>query len=238
MSFGGELGLAIPELILAGSVLVLIVLGAVGGDKASRLVTVGAGTALISAAFAAAWSPEGRIFNGGFVSDAAASYAKVFIYGLTAVALPLGERWLVRNGNPRFEYPLLVLLMALGMGMTASCGDLISLFIGVELQSLSLYVLCAFQRDDAKASEAGLKYFVLGALSSGLMLYGSSLIYGFAGSVRFTEIAIAVRALEGGSGIGVTFGLVFLICGLAFKVSAAPFTCGRPTSTRARPRPW
>ena len=237
MSFGGELSLAIPELILAGSVLLLIVVGAVGGEKTTRLVTMGAVFALVAAAVAAAVGPYGRIFAGGFVADAASAYARVFIYGLTAVALPLGERWLVRNGNARFEYPLLILLMALGMGMTAACGDLISLFIGVELQSLALYVLTAFQRDDAKGSEAGLKYFVLGALSSGLMLYGASLIYGFAGSVRFDVIAANVAALEGSGRVGVIFGLVFLMCGLAFKVSAAPFHMWTPDVYEGAPTP-
>jgi NADH-quinone oxidoreductase subunit N len=237
VSFGGELSLAIPELILAVAVLALIVVGAVQGDRSTRLISAGAVIALAGAAFAAAWSPTGRVFNGGFISDAAASYAKVFIYGLTAVAVPLGERWLARNGNARFEYPLLVMLAALGMGMTASCGDLISLFIGVELQSLSLYVLCTFQRDDVRSSEAGLKYFVLGALSSGLMLYGSSLIYGFAGSVRFVEIAAAVETLPEGANIGVIFGLVFLICGLAFKVSAAPFHMWTPDVYEGAPTP-
>lgn len=236
MSFGAELLLAIPELILGGAVLLLIVAGAIRGDRSTRLVSAGAVIALVSAAVSAAWSPEGRIFNGGFVSDAAASYAKVFIYGLAAVAVPLGERWLARMGNVRFEYPLLVMLAALGMGMTASCNDLISLFIGVELQSLSLYVLTTFQRDDARSSEAGLKYFVLGALSSGLMLYGSSLIYGFAGSVRFDVIAQAVQATAG-SGVGMTFGLVFLICGLAFKVSAAPFHMWTPDVYEGAPTP-
>lgn len=237
MSFGGELSLAIPELILAAGVLILIVAGAVQGDKSTRLVSFGAVLALAAAALAAVWSPTGRVFNGGFVSDAAAAYAKLFIYGLSAVAVPLGERWLSRNGNSRFEYPLLVMLAALGMGMTASAGDLISLFIGVELQSLSFYVLCTFQRDDVRSSEAGLKYFVLGALSSGLMLYGSSLIYGFAGSVRFVEIAAAVDLIPDGEQIGVTFGLVFLICGLAFKVSAAPFHMWTPDVYEGAPTP-
>jgi NADH-quinone oxidoreductase subunit N len=237
MSFGGELSLAIPELILSAGVLLLVVVGALQGDKSTRLVSLGAVVALAAAAVAAAWSPTGRVFAGGYVSDAAASYAKVFIYGLSAVAVPLGERWLARMGNHRFEFPLLVILAALGMGMTASCGDLISLFIGVELQSLSLYVLTTFQRDDVKGSEAGLKYFVLGALSSGLMLYGSSLIYGFAGSVRFDQIAIAVAAMPDGEDVGVIFGLVFLICGLAFKVSAAPFHMWTPDVYEGAPTP-
>ena len=113
---------------------------------------------------------------------------------LAPSAIPLGQRWFERRGVNNFEFPVLILLAALGMGMMASAGDLISLYVGVELQSLALYVLAAMHRDDAKASEAGLKYFVLGALSSGLLLYGASLVYGFAGSTVFTDIAAAVQA--------------------------------------------
>jgi NADH-quinone oxidoreductase subunit N len=120
------------------------------------------------------------------------------------------------------------------MGMMASSGDLISLYIGVELQSLALYVLAAFRRDDPKASEAGLKYFILGALSSGILLYGASLIYGFAGSTRFPEIAAAVSSH---AGTGVIFGLVFLICGIAFKASAAPFHMWTPDVYEGAPTP-
>jgi NADH-quinone oxidoreductase subunit N len=150
------------------------------------------------------------------------------------VALPLSARWFAARGEAKFEFPILVILAVLGMGMMASAGDLISLYIGVELQSLALYVLAAFRRDDAKSSEAGLKYFVLGALSSGLLLYGASLIYGFAGSTRFHDIAVAVQA---GAGNGVLFGLVFLICGLAFKVSAAPFHMWTPDVYEGAPTP-
>jgi len=133
-----------------------------------------------------------------------------------------------------FEFPVLILLAALGMGMMASAGDLISLYVGVELHSLALYVLAAMHRDNAKASEAGLKYFVLGALSSGLLLYGASLVYGFAGSTLFPRIAESVAA---GANTGVLFGLVFLICGLAFKVSAAPFHMWTPDVYEGAPTP-
>ena len=161
-------------------------------------------------------------------------FAKVFIYGFSAVAVLLGDRWLKRLDDQRFEYPILIVIAALGMGMMASAGDLISLYIGIELHSLALYVLAAFRRDDARSSEAGLKYFVLGALSSGLLLYGASLIYGFSGSVRFDVIAQAVHT---GAGNGVLFGLVFLICGLAFKVSAAPFHMWTPDVYEGAPTP-
>src|SRR5690606_8631065 len=189
---------------------------------------------LLAAAVAAATGPAGQGFAGGLISDAASAFAKVAIYGASAVALPLGHAWFGRRGVKNFEFPVLILLAALGMGMMASAGDLISLYVGVELHSLALYVLAAMHRDDARASEAGLKYFVLGALSSGLLLYGASLIYGFAGSTVFSDIAVAV---QDGAGTGVLFGLVFLMCGLAFKVSAAPFHMWTPDVYEGAPTP-
>jgi NADH-quinone oxidoreductase subunit N len=137
--------------------------------------------------------PHGHAFNGVYSADAAATYAKVAIYLSSAIGIVLGDRWLAQRNDQKFEYAVLVILAALGMGVTASAGDLISLYVGVELQSLALYVLAAMRRDDAKSSEAGLKYFVLGALSSGLLLYGSSLIYGFTGSTHFSQIAAAAH---------------------------------------------
>jgi NADH-quinone oxidoreductase subunit N len=146
----------------------------------------------------------------------------------------LGQGWLKRNNNAQFEFPVLIMLAALGMGVLVSAGDLISLYIGIELHSLALYVLAAFQRDDSRSSEAGLKYFVLGALSSGLLLYGASLIYGYSGAVQFDAIAAAVGDTAEG---GVLFGLVFVICGLAFKVSAAPFHMWTPDVYEGAPTP-
>ena len=233
MDFSANLSFALPEIILAVSAMVLLVWGAFQG-KSNTVLQIAAVAALIGAAVAAAWAPQGAAFGAGLISDAAASFAKVAIYGFSAIAIPLGDRWFARRGAQRFEYAVLVILAALGMGMMASAGDLISLYMGVELHSLALYVMAAFHRDDAKASEAGLKYFVLGALSSGLLLYGASLIYGFAGSTRFDEIAVAV---QGGTGNGVLFGLVFLICGLAFKVSAAPFHMWTPDVYEGAPTP-
>ena len=141
----------------------------------------------------------------------------------------------------RFEYPILVIIAALGMGMMVSAGDLIALYVSIELQSLALYILAAFQNNvtpgavvDGKSSEAGLKYFVLGALSSGILLYGASLVYGFAGSTRFSDIAVA---MSHGAGGGALFGLVFLICGIGFKVSAAPFHMWTPDVYEGAPTP-
>jgi len=233
MNLANAMMLALPELFLAISALALLLVGAMLRPSAVA-VWVASGAALIVAAVLAAIGPLGTAFAGGFVADQAAAFAKVAIYLATAVALFLGSGWLGRLKARQFEYPILILLSALGMGIMASSGDLISLYVGVELQSLAAYVLAAFRRDDAKASEAALKYFVLGALSSGLLLYGASLIYGFAGSVKFADIAVAAHA---GAANGVLFGLVFLICGLAFKVSAAPFHMWIPDVYEGAPTP-
>jgi NADH-quinone oxidoreductase subunit N len=235
MNLSGPLSLALPEAFLAVAALLLLVVGAYS-KKAVSLVSLGAGAVLIVAAVLAATGPAGMAFGGGFIADNAAAFAKVFIYLFSAVSILLGDRWLKRLGEQRFEFPILIVIAALGMGMMASAGDLISLYIGIELHSLALYVLAAFRRDDARSSEAGLKYFVLGALSSGLLLYGASLIYGFAGSTRFDVIAAAMH-VTGAAGTGVLFGLVFLICGLAFKVSAAPFHMWTPDVYEGAPTP-
>ncbi|MGA0607092.1 NADH-quinone oxidoreductase subunit NuoN [Phenylobacterium sp. VNQ135] len=233
MNFAADLSLAFPELILAAGALVLLVVGAFA-PRATAAVSAAAVVALLGAAVAAATQPFGVAFGGGLISDAASAFSKVAIYVASAIAIPLAQPWFERRGVKNFEFPVLILLAALGMGMMASAGDLISLYVGVELHSLALYVMAAMHRDDAKASEAGLKYFVLGALSSGLLLYGASLIYGFAGSTVFGDIAVAV---QGGANTGVLFGLVFLICGLAFKVSAAPFHMWTPDVYEGAPTP-
>ncbi|HEV7383524.1 MAG TPA: NADH-quinone oxidoreductase subunit N, partial [Phenylobacterium sp.] len=233
MTFSADLGLAYPELILAIGALVLLVAGAFA-PKAARLVGWGGVLVLAAAAFQAATGPFGRGFAGGVIADDASAFAQVAIFASSAICIPLGQRWFERRGVHNFEFPVLIVLAALGMGMMVSAGDLISLYVGVELHSLALYVLAAMHRDNAKASEAGLKYFVLGALSSGLLLYGASLVYGFAGSTLFTDIAAAVH---NGANTGVLFGLVFLICGLAFKVSAAPFHMWTPDVYEGAPTP-
>lgn len=233
MTFSQDLALATPELILAIGALGLLVVGAFAPRATTALMLASIG-ALLLAAWAAAVGPIGRGFSGGLIADNASAFAKVAIYLASAVAIVLGQKWFERKAIRNFEFPILILLAALGMGMMASAGDLISLYMGVELHSLALYVLAAMHRENAKASEAGLKYFVLGALSSGLLLYGASLIYGFAGSTKFDEIATVV---QGGASTGVLFGLVFLICGLAFKVSAAPFHMWTPDVYEGAPTP-
>lgn len=234
MDISNAFSIATPELIVVIGAMVMLLLGAYGGEKARPAVSLLSGLILIGAAAASAVGPLGEAFLGAFVNDQLAVFAKVVIYLSSAVAIFLGHGWMKRTNNSRFEYPILILLAAAGMSMMASAGDLISLYVGIELQSLALYVLAAFNRDDAKGSEAGLKYFVLGALSSGLLLYGASLIYGFAGSMRFEEIAVAAAGSEG---TGLIFGLVFLLCGLAFKVSAAPFHMWTPDVYEGAPTP-
>ena len=229
-----DLNLVRPELILAIGALLLLLVGAFRGkggagfDGLAMLVLAIAGVAAVT-------GDHGRAFAGGVVVDNLSTFAKVAIYAASALAIPLGGGWLRARGDDKFEFPVLILLAALGMGMMASAGDLISLYVGIELHSLALYVLAAFRRDDAKSSEAGLKYFVLGALSSGLLLYGASLIYGFAGSTHFDVIAASIQ--NGQAHTGVLFGLVFLICGLAFKVSAAPFHMWTPDVYEGAPTP-
>jgi NADH-quinone oxidoreductase subunit N len=230
----GVLSLAAPEVLLSVAALVLLLVGAIGGPKASPAVAALSGLSLLVAAYLAAVGPHGVAFAGAFVADAASGFSRAAIYTMSAVGVLLGDRWLAARGDSKFEFSILVLLAAVGMGMMAASGDLISLYIGIELQSLAQYVLAALRRNDAKASEAGLKYFVLGALSSGILLYGASLIYGFAGSTHFTDIAAAVHA---GANTGVLFGLVFLLCGLAFKVSAAPFHMWTPDVYEGAPTP-
>lgn len=235
--FSNDLALAAPQLILAGAALVLLVAGAFL-PRPDRAVGLGAMAALAAATFAAVTGPQGRAFSGALSADAASVFAQVVIYLGSLLAIPLGQAWFARRGIRHFEFPVLIVLAALGMGMMAGAGDLLSLYIGVELQSLALYVMAALQRDDAKASEAGLKYFVLGALSSGLLLYGASLVYGFSGAIRFDAISIAIQEQGGGNaGTGVLFGLVFMICGLAFKVSAAPFHMWTPDVYEGAPTP-
>jgi NADH-quinone oxidoreductase subunit N len=234
MSLYDSLAYLRPELLLCLAALALLLVGAIGGQRSSGLVSGLSGAALLIAAVLAASGPQGSAFAGGFVADSASAFSRAAIYAMSAVGVLLGDRWLAGRKDAKFEFPILVILAAVGMGMMAAAGDLIALYVGVELQSLALYVLAAIRRNDAKASEAGLKYFVLGALSSGLLLYGASLIYGFAGSTHFADIA---RAVQAGANNGVLFGLVFLICGLAFKVAAAPFHMWTPDVYEGAPTP-
>ncbi|MEM6657266.1 MAG: NADH-quinone oxidoreductase subunit NuoN [Pseudomonadota bacterium] len=174
-------------------------------------------------------------FNGMFVDDGFSRFAKVAILLSAAAVLVMSQDYMARRNLLRFEYPLLVALAAVGMMMMVSAGDLMSLYMGLELQSLALYVVAALRRDSAKSTEAGLKYFVLGALSSGLLLYGASLVYGFTGTTLFSGIIVTVQ--QGDVSVGLLFGLIFLISGLAFKVSAVPFHMWTPDVYQGSPTP-
>ncbi len=173
-------------------------------------------------------------FDGMFVADSFSRFAKVTILLSAAAVLVMSEQYMVARNLLRFEYPLLVVFAVVGMMVMVSAGDLMSLYMGLELQSLSLYVVASLRRDSVKSTEAGLKYFVLGALSSGLLLYGASLTYGFTGTTLFSGIMAGVQDQPS---LGLLFGLVFLISGLAFKVSAAPFHMWTPDVYEGSPTP-
>ncbi|HYM32964.1 MAG TPA: NADH-quinone oxidoreductase subunit N, partial [Candidatus Cybelea sp.] len=229
---------ALPELFLAGSAMVLLLLGVFLGDRSTRIVSWLAVLALIVALVLLGRVPHGRVvaFNGLFVTDAFARFAKGLVLVGSALAIPSSFTYLRNARLERFEFPVLVLLAATGMMMMISANDLISLYISVELQSLALYVVAAFDRDSGRATEAGLKYFVLGALSSGMLLYGCSLIYGFTGSTSFVKIA---GLFAGGTDVslGLVIGIVFLVAGLAFKCAAVPFHMWTPDVYEGAPTP-
>jgi NADH-quinone oxidoreductase subunit N len=230
-----NLGLARPEIFLAVAALALLVLGAWGGDRSTRLIGWASVAALVVAiALTATDGAAGLAFNGLFVADAFAAFAKIVAYGAAAVAIIVALDQMARDGVVRFELPLLMLLASLGMALMISANDLIALYVGLELQSLALYVVAAIRRDTVKSTEAGLKYFVLGALSSGMLLYGSSLIYGFSGSTSFDTLA---ASLSGEPSLGLVVGLVFLCAGLAFKISAVPFHMWTPDVYEGAPTP-
>jgi NADH-quinone oxidoreductase subunit N len=228
---------ALPEIVLAVFAMALLMFGVFKKDDANDQVTLGAIVALAVVAALVIFTGEGKVsaFGGTFVVDTFARVMKVLALFGSAVAIVLSTHFMKRVGMARFEYPILVILATVGMMMMISANDLISLYVGLELQSLSLYVVAAINRDSAKSSEAGLKYFVLGALSSGMLLYGASLVYGFTGTTTFAGIAAALAA--SGSGIGLVFGLVFIIAGLAFKVSAVPFHMWTPDVYEGAPTP-
>jgi NADH-quinone oxidoreductase subunit N len=229
---------ALPEIVLALFGMALMMLGVFAPEKRA-FKTVGAFSiaALLATLLLVLTGPGGRgvALNGLFVADGFAVYMKVLVLIGSIVTLVMSDRFLRREGMARFEYPVLVVFATLGMMMMLSANDLIALYLGLELQSLSLYVVAAFQRDSLRSTEAGLKYFVLGALSSGLLLYGASLIYGYAGTTEFASLARVVSA--GQAPVGLIIGLVFLIAGLAFKVSAVPFHMWTPDVYEGAPTP-
>ncbi len=238
MDYTASLVMTLPEIVLSLGALALMLVAAWGGQAASRAISWAAVAVLIGAAIALIGpaSNGGPAFYGLYKADAFAAFCKVLIYGAAAVAIIIAPRFFDSTGgdNLRPEYPVLILLSAIGMGMMVSAGDLLTLYVGLELQSLAAYVLASFMRQDARSAEAGLKYFVLGALASGILLYGMSLVYGFSGTTLFSSIATAF--VEGHSK-GLTFGLVFVFAGLAFKISAVPFHMWTPDVYEGAPTP-
>jgi len=228
---------ALPEIVLALLAMALLMHGVFRKGDTAQTVTTLSILALALVAALVLWSGGGRetAFGGAFVVDSFARLMKLLALFGSAVTIGLSAQFMKRDGSQRFEYPVLVLLATTGMMTMISANSLIALYMGLELQSLALYVVAAFNRDSARASEAGLKYFVLGALSSGMLLYGASMIYGFTGSVQFPEIAAALQA--SGAHLGVVIGLVFIIAGLAFKVSAVPFHMWTPDVYEGAPTP-
>jgi NADH-quinone oxidoreductase subunit N len=227
---------AYPEVLMALGALVLIVIGVVINKERSGLVTWLAIILMaVTGVLVATNASEGVLFNGLFVADSFARYMKVLVLGGAALALVLSVSNAEENGVHKYEYALLAVLSTLGMMVMVSTNDLMTLYVGLELQSLSIYVMAAIKRDDSRATEAGLKYFVLGALSSGMLLYGASLIYGFTGHSNLDQIVLAI-ASEGRS-IGLIFGVVFLLAGVAFKISAVPFHMWTPDVYEGAPTP-
>ena len=227
---------ALPEVILAISILGLLLFGALRGERSSRVIAeLAMGVlALCIVIIVVSAKTRGAVFDDAYVDDGFARFMKVLALTGSLVSLVLSRDFMQREGIDQFEYPVLILISTLGMLVLTSANSLIALYLGLELMSLALYVVAAFHRDDLRASEAGLKYFVLGALSSGMLLYGASLIYGFAGTVTFPGIS---AALAGGPKLGVVVGLVFLMAGLAFKMSTVPFHMWTPDVYQGAPTP-
>ncbi len=232
-----DFSLVLPEVVLALYAMAALMFGVYGSkDKLAPVISwATAGLFVAMALWIGMGSGEGgTAFGGLFVDDSFARFAKVTILLSAAAVLVMGLDYMQRGDMLRFEYPVLVTLAVIGMMIMVSAGDLMTLYLGLELQSLALYVVAAIRRDSVKSTEAGLKYFVLGALSSGLLLYGASLTYGFAGTTQFDGI---LSTLDHGAPLGLLFGLVFLLSGLAFKVSAAPFHMWTPDVYEGAPTP-
>ena len=236
MSHLNDIAATLPEIILASGAMALLMLG-VFARKASGEIILWLAVVILAVAgfFVATSSGTATAFGDSFIVDAFARMMKLLTLAGAAVALLMSADYWREEGGLEFEYPVLVLLAATGMLMMISANDLIALYVGLELQSLTLYVVAAFKRDSARSAEAGLKYFVLGALSSGMLLYGASLVYGFTGSTNFAVIAASVQ--PSGANIGLIFGLVFLMAGFAFKISAVPFHMWTPDVYEGAPTP-
>ncbi|MCG8490237.1 MAG: NADH-quinone oxidoreductase subunit NuoN [Sneathiellales bacterium] len=231
--------IALPEIFLAVASMVLLMLGVFKGKGATGMVSwLAVGSILFAALLVLMGSGNSETtFNGLFKTDAFGSFMKVLALCASALAIIMSMDFNSREKIDRFEFPVLIVIATLGMMVMISANDLMSLYMGIELMSLSLYVTAAFRRDSLRATEAGLKYFVLGALSSGMLLYGCSLIYGFSGTTQFELIAASLAEGGAGANVGLLVGIVFLIAGLAFKVSAVPFHMWTPDVYEGVPTP-
>ena len=237
MDYAASLMMTLPELILSVGSLVLLMVAAYGGDGKARLIGWGAVALLIAAGLSLCGpaSHGGTAFHGLYRADAFAAFAKVLIFGAAAVSILMGPRFFSRNnGTMRAEYPVLILLSCVGMGMMVSAVDLLTLYVGLELQNLAGYVLASFMRRDNRSAEAGLKYFVIGALASGILLYGISLLYGFTGTTVYDGVAASIGTELS---TGKLFGIVFVLAGMAMKISAVPFHMWTPDVYEGAPTP-
>lgn len=235
-----DLIIILPEIVISVCAMLALV-GAVYSGKdalASRLVWLTAALFVLVALWISNSGAETRFaFNGMFQDDSFSRFCKVVILLAAAVVLLMGREYMLHTGLLRFEYPLLIAFAVVGMMVMVSAGDLMTLYMGLELQSLALYVVASLRRDSLRSTEAGLKYFVLGALSSGLLLYGASLTYGFSGTTAFAGIIQSAGAGAGKVSLGLLFGLVFVIAGLAFKLSVVPFHMWTPDVYEGSPTP-
>ena len=241
MDYRLSLIFTLPELILTASSLILLLVAAWGGAKSSRLITILSVLALFGASALAfdfllnpSFEAGGDAFDGLYRMDAFGSFSKLLIYLAAIISLIVTPRFFTNRGEYRAEYPVLILLTTVGMGMMVSSVDMMTLYVGLELNSLASYVLASFIRNDVRSSEAGLKYFVLGSLASGMLLFGISLVYGFAGSTNFSIIA---DGLTGQLSTGPLIGVVLVLAGLAFKISAVPFHMWTPDVYEGAPTP-
>ncbi|MBR0653786.1 NADH-quinone oxidoreductase subunit NuoN [Plastoroseomonas arctica] len=228
--------LILPELVLALGGLGLLVAGVVPKRVMHFPIAMGTLAALLAAAALTIAQPDGVAFSGLYVADAFSRFGKLLVLAGAALGIILAIDFNERSGLARFEFPLLLLFATVGMMVMVSANDLMTLYVGLELMSLALYVVAAFDRDNERSAEAGLKYFVLGALASGLLLYGASLVYGFAGSTNFDQIARALSTPESAS-TGLVVGVVFVVAGLCFKISAVPFHMWTPDVYEGAPTP-
>ncbi len=233
-----DLNTVLPEVVLAVFAMAALIFAVYTTKNATAPMLVWS-TAILMAVLAFWIGTSGAgtntAFDGAFVDDGFARFAKVVILLSAAAILVMSQEYLAHRALLKFEYPILIALATVGMMMVVSAGDLMALYMGLELQSLALYVVASLNRDSVRSTEAGLKYFVLGALSSGLLLYGASLVYGYAGTTEFAGIMSTLEA--GHMPLGMLFGLVFLFAGMAFKVSAAPFHMWTPDVYEGSPTP-